>query len=864
MDYLKKVQTTTRLSKTFKSKPSNPGKLRFEMANRPEEIVFLADLIDLVGNKGVAFFPCRHKPTENLKIAYSSSPNFTINSSTAFSFNFLALDFDDSEISPKLVIDKCLKFGIQPLFAYQTFNDVQKNNLLNTCKRFRVIFYLEEELPASMYPLLLKNFLFQMFPSSDKSIGSTASMLFGGKKVIYMDEKNGILNTQYFLSLYASYLNNYKGLKSYKKNQKEISKNLDLLLTEEKDLFLDSSIYYNIDGSKNKSVRLRWDKKDWAFAQSEWPLLNSFFKGEIKLFHSQLYLLYLAMMKIDGGVKCWLENVTRNPNINTDDKVRKIDWWIKTQKKLGRDFYEPPIHKIDNTIPSNFYYYLSDIGKKVRNSKVLQENLNIEERNLDEARTELNVILKKFIQKNNILVKAPTGVGKTHALIDYLSCLEKTNGIVLAVPTHQLKDEISSKLREKKILFEVTPKEPPLNSELSQEINKLRKSGFQNMASGILKNVARGEGSIVKKFNIPYDTIFALSEYYEAIKEVRESNKMVVTTHEMILQTEFAFHSELIIDEDPTFRMLKVGSMSIKNLRLLKNFGIDFSLKNYLEKIETIVQNSKENFVKLPLPPKFKIPNGYYDMDIRDVGLFFESDEVYGLVKDGAIEMISFFRKRDLPDTFKRVIILSASANPTLLKKSIPGLHIKELGHIKLKGRLVQVCNRGYSKKSSLQIEHINLFKRIKEGIGNIPVITHQISELQNIFQTNINFNNIEGLNCIKGRNILIVGTPYPPEYLIPLIASALDIKFKSIEMDWMTIHFDGWIFPFRTYFDEVLRDIHLKYIQGLLLQAVGRARLAQEEKTVILLSKMPLPQGELMECSLENLPAQIKGLLRT
>ena len=72
-----------------------------------------------------------------------------------------------------------------------------------------------------------------------------------------------------------------------------------------------------------------------------------------------------------------------------------------------------------------------------------------------------------------------------------------------------------------------------------------------------------------------------------------------------------------------------------------------------------------------------------------------------------------------------------------------------------------------------------------------------------------------------------------------------------------MTIEFDACVFRFRTFYESNVRDIHLKYIQGALMQAVGRARLSHNDKTVVVLSKMPLPQSIILNDSFEQILTQ-------
>lgn len=851
----------TRVSSPQSTKPTNSAIYRLELASSEETIISLSDFIEIVGNQGCGFLPCNHNP-----IPFSNNDNkslwLTVNNSTAYSFRIIGLDFDDCGITPLEVVSKFKNYHITPFFLYQTLGDkAPKNANKEQIKRFRAIILLNKCLSSNLYTNIINDYLLKIFPESDASIKNTSTMLYGGKSIIYKDE-GGVMDANYFLSLYHDFVNNNKAQRKYKVFQKELI-STHLSLTTQIDHFLSNDIYNYIEGDKNVSKRIKWSEQEWTFAQSKWPLLNDFLKGTVKIYHPQLYLLYLAMMHIDGGIKRWLDAVAKNPLLDFVDKQRKIDWWIKAQKKQGVKFYEPPLYKIDDNLPPNFYYYLTDIGNKQKSSIPVRIK-SFKERDIKDIRANLrDIFYEEMGRKGNILLKAPTGVGKTHTLLQYLKNIGDVSGMVIAVPTHSLKDEIATKVTELGIPFEATPIEPPLPTQLGEQVQKLRRLGFHLEASSLLKNVARGVEGVIKKYGVGSEIILSLQDYYESLAEIRQANGLVITTHEMMLQSDFPNHDTLIIDEDPTFRFLKIGEISAQALKVLKNLSSNISFNAYVDEIVSFKRNAKNGITELQLPPKIDTPESFYDLEIQNLGIFFDANKVFGVIEDGVIQKVCFSKIRTLSPNFLRVAILSATANETLLCSIIGQINIKDLGYVKLEGNLLQSCRRGLSKTSVLKGDHVSVLEDIKKVVGSTPIITHKIPKLESILETKLNFNNTEGLNKFEGENLLIVGTPYPPEYMIPLIASSLNIAYKSTVVDYMTIEFDGWVFPFRTFYDENLRDIHLKYIQGALMQAVGRARLSHNDKTVVVLSKMPLPQATMLNDSFEQIPSVIQKSLK-
>jgi hypothetical protein len=100
--------------------------------------------------------------------------------------------------------------------------------------------------------------------------------------------------------------------------------------------------------------------------------------------------------------------------------------------------------------------------------------------------------------------------------------------------------------------------------------------------------------------------------------------------------------------------------------------------------------------------------------------------------------------------------------------------------------------------------------------------------------------------DTLKGKRITIIGTPHQPEFIYKLLAYSLGLDFdKESKLENRVVTYNGFRFRFKTYDDEVLRNIQMWMISSELEQAVGRARLLREAGgRVMLFSNFPVEQA--------------------
>lgn len=806
---------------------------RSELIESAVSEITLEDFARRVGQEGHSYLACNHNGSK-----------FCNNS--AINFCFLSLDFEpkNESILPFEVLEILKNEGLDATFIYTTFGDTNvSNDPLKQVLRFRVVIALDRITEISEiggiegFKGFFKNVFEPLFPTMDRNCKDPARFFYGSKSLIY-ENYDYRLNVDFLL--YKSAMFHSFGSANFKKQKKELIARHSIKYAEQPTI---------------KKTKIRWSEEDWMFARSEWPLLDDFFSGRGKLFHDSLYMLYFSFSSISGGVKKWIECVEKHPNIDEIEKVKKIHDWVKISIDKGMVPFEPPISRIDPTLPPFFYYKMSEIGKRSKQMKPYKaQNFSIVERSLDEVRIDLESSIKAKFKTGSTYIKAPTGVGKTHALIQLLKEEENRNGTLLAVPTHQLKYEIAKKLIENGIPFEMTPEEPGLPKYLNSEISRLRKNGFGEEAISLLHLIARGQKKTIKNYSIDPEYIFSLREYFEAIKDAKESAGLVLTTHSMLFNSEFPNHANLIIDEDPTFRCLSVFEVPLKDLEAILHPG---ELTEYIDNLRSIRRDALNKTGHILLPPLPRIKKKQLKgLQIKDVGNLVDAEKLLLKRDKNGKESIVFSTHKKLKTDYKSLMILSATAYQNILSKIFPKLEYIDLGFVELKGKLVQNLNRSLSKTTAIREGQIEVLSELSTQIGNTKVISHKLEELDSLFNGGLNFYNSEGLNTFQDYDLLILGTPYPPEHLLPLVFLTLGIEFEIYELDWMQVEINGWIIPLRTYKDSCLRSAHIKFIEGILLQAVGRARLIQYNRKVMVISKMPLPQAEVIDSSFVDLPS--------
>ena len=139
-------------------------------------------------------------------------------------------------------------------------------------------------------------------------------------------------------------------------------------------------------------------------------------------------------------------------------------------------------------------------------------------------------------------------------------------------------------------------------------------------------------------------------------------------------------------------------------------------------------------------------------------------------------------------------------------------------------------------------LEQKGIMDYLKERIGDDAVITFKAFE--KMFDTKYHYGAVEGLNCLEGENISVIGLPNVDEVVYKLYGMAAGVNAELYDMRPMRVEYNGYDFQMNTFENEKLQMIQLWMLESLLEQAVGRARLLRFDCTVKVFARFPIDQA--------------------
>ena len=199
----------------------------------------------------------------------------------------------------------------------------------------------------------------------------------------------------------------------------------------------------------------------------------------------------------------------------------------------------------------------------------------------------------------------------------------------------------------------------------------------------------------------------------------------------------------------------------------------------------------------------------------------------------------TFLKRKWLP--CEKVIVMSATANAEIYSMltyypvyDYPCKMAEYMGKLKLYQK--------YTFSRHALLEQDGIMDYLKEQIGDDAVITFKTFE--KMFNTEYHYGAIEGLNCMEGKNICVVGLPNVDELVYKLYGMAAGANADNCNMRSMRIEYNGYDFQVNSFDNEKLRTIQLWMLESLLEQAVGRARLLRFDCTVKVFARFPIDQA--------------------
>lgn len=607
--------------------------------------------------------------------------------------------------------------------------------------------------------------------------------------------------------------------------------------------------------------------------------------------------LVSALVKIKGG-----KSMT-NSIIDADkrDRMKKV---IKdTYNQLNKEQYRPM--NCESFCPH--YAECQNPGTTILSSNsnaknVIRQIKEIEYKDIDDIYNDMYLDLQDIIDGSKSfsgihLVKAPTGAGKTSAVVDILSKTSKK--VTIALPTHRLKNDVSEKLSEASVDHINIDAQPELYLDfLKDKVNFLNSIGASAEVQKMFRKIASNYNN-----KIEYGKDFyAISDYIKKTDRLKNEEENILLTHSRACFSTTK-NNTLIVDEDILvkqlieFNSVSFGDLSSVFLKIERklfdmieeyendiNMGkffeggeeyiekisdsLDFVIKFNKEYIEDIKRASAEKTHKSKFANDFS--NGIMTAisEIYDAGGFKDMSEVSNVLKFMSSSYysidenlnINYACRNDFAQDYDKIIVMSATFNEDLYKKFFRNcdVYCHEYGYAKPSDR-IQITNKSFSRTTMKKSEIKELAKSITEAFNpGSEVITYKSSEES--FGT-VHYGATEGIDTLKGKNITVIGTPHVNPSVYTLFHSVIyNVENQFEEMQFMKISNEFYKFDMMSYKNAELQNIQKYLIESEIEQAAGRSRDLRYNCRTLILSNYPTLSSKFKYLNKKEID-QLKGM---
>ena len=806
--------------KRFNKKPSGSeiGKISNELYTKSLDYTTLAHE---VGENGCTFSPAVYNGKRR-KENYIGQ-------------QLIGLDFD-SGITFSEIKNIAEKYRLPILFAYKTFSYTEEH------QKFRVVFALKGMVMDSFTCESLVSMFMKIFGECDEACKDCSRMFFGGKGLLELaDEPVEIYGEDVIISL-VTYMNDRYGANHYTRELKKFYRNIGIkyeknipIIENNKFVCTGTVRQAQKSSSGNKSIkkgrRTVTRNFDWNILYNKCRLYRDFVDGTEYYYYPQLFHIATNLVNIEKGRNEFLK-ILNSENNSYCEAYHKRDWDMILKIIINMDYqpegccncpYENECLHAKNMILT------AKPGKSTILQTVRKDYVSIQEAEIDLKNNFQKAVLS---DKQGIhIIKAQTGIGKTNLYLDYLKESDKT--FLIAVPTHKLKMEIYYKALSKGIKdIAYTPEMPIFKSEIEERIRHIYDIGAGEYALVILRD-------IFDNMNPDHDDYIKLENYLESLDSIKDFEGHIITTHDRLLlinhKSKLLNGREVIIDEDimrsllstnticndEIFQAIKNGKFSVNTEKRLKSIISTDGYQRYDYRNNEKIEITDELFESL------ENINGNI-IDLTQSCYVFRGDTD-----------TTFLKRRWLP--CKKVIVMSATANADVYSMLThyniyyyPCKTAEYMGELKLYPK--------YSFSRYALKNQKGIIDYLKNQIGDDTVITFK--EFENMFDTRYHYGAIEGLNCLEGKNISVIGLPNVDESVYKLYGMASGIDVDNCNMRPLRIDFNGYNFNINSFDNLNLRTIQLWLLESFLEQAVGRARLLRFNCTVKVFARFPIEQA--------------------
>lgn len=748
----------------------------------------------------------------------------------------VGLDFD-SGITFSEVKSKAEHYRLPILFAYKTFSWTKEH------EKFRVIFALSDVICDLFTGESVTAIFMKIFEDCDAACKDVSRMFFGGKGLLELSDTADEISGQSMLIAFVTYMHERYGANHYTREIKKFYQNLGVRYNHTLPVIEDGRFIHDepvhstdskaIDRQRGKKVRRTVTRNlDWNILYKKCQLYRDFADGTEYFYYPQLFHIAANLVNIEKGKKEFIRILKSECN-SEYEAYHNRDWSVILNTMIEMD-YQPenccscPYEK--ECLHAKNMILTAKPGKTTIIQTEKKDYVSIREAEEDLKRSFHRAIFS--VEQGIHIIRAQTGIGKTNLYLDYLNQSDRT--FLIAVPTHKLKMEVYNKALSKGVRnIAFTPEMP----EFSYDLQNLIKHTYTVGAGEYVLTMLREIFDDMKQDDKDY---IPLKKYLEELTMIKDFKGHIITTHERLMlmkeDSEMLSERDVIIDEDIMRTMLSTHSVS--NDDILHAIESGLFPKKTEERLRTILA-SKE----------------YQRYDYRDIEKVEMTDDIFRALEniEGNILDLAescyvfkgesdtvFLKRKWLPCS--KAIIMSATANEDVYRMFAhcniyyyPCKMAEYMGELKLYPK--------YSFSRYSLNNHEGIMEYLKDRIGDDTVITFKAFE--DMFDTQYHFGAVEGLNCLEGKNISVVGLPNVDEVVYKLYGMAAGVNVDNYSMRSMRVNYNGYSFEINSFDNMKLRTIQLWMLESLLEQAVGRARLLRFNCTVKVFARFPIDQAK-------------------
>ena len=787
-----------------------------------------------------------------------------------------ALDFDGG-ISKDEVLARAEKYNLPIVLLYETLSSTDWN-------RFRAVFAHHEPVMNKQLAKLIQLCIYEMFPEADYSSKDFTKLYFPGKEA-YMPK------TEKCFYLYDLLINMPLYLKERdsahcKRKIETIAKTTGIVLqnntfkidfsqncapcntplpplSEDKNgetviytLYIKDDItnspffgqiyFYNshennkyIINNSIQETHVYCQKIDYNGLERKCRLFDEFVSGKRKLIHHEWFGLSSNLIHMQKGLTIFTETLLKYPDYydNADNKLEQV-------KRMSNSITGPMYCEKFCTYADECSHYknIALTAKQPAKTMISLPNNDLYYP-IAEVRQDLFNKTSASISITSpgiSIIKAQTGIGKTEAILQLMKYSDRP--FIIALPTHQLIQQVSERAEKNGIDFITTPDIKSLekiDKKLYSEINSLFLIGAE---TEVLEHL--------RVYNKKHKTP-AIESYINQMDKLYSCNSHIITTHARLIYMKESFlaNRTIIIDEDIAPTLLQHNYISIEDFNSILNlFSANTSVLNFLHTIQGHCNSNSEYFSTSPFFNNYSYADIVWKL-IRDSGIRFSSNVMRffyasSFYYDDKKNCICFIDMKHLYQSC-RYTVLSATADEQLYRYIFKkhSICFNECKKVKYAGSVILHHDRTYSRKDIINNE--GLYEKLHLEYPNCFFITFKDYDPMRK-EGDLYFGMTHGFDHMKGKNLVVVGTPHKPEYVYKLTAMQLNVPYNDT-LSMKEIEYNGFRFYFSTYNTPELRRIQLWNISTDLEQAVGRARIINNDVTIDVYSNLPVEQNILI-----------------